>query len=153
MVLDVVSGEATPLLDNWQGQAFNSPNDVCVGADGSIWFTDPDAGAMQARRARLCARTARVFSAPCAYDLRQRCEASRCRDPLVDPKICEQGYKYCCGRTPSTHVASLLWKALALFNTGVAITTIHLSFSCGRASGRLRACPRRFGAMTCALAP
>ena len=32
-----------------QGQPFNSPNDVCVGADGSVWFTDPDAGAMQAR--------------------------------------------------------------------------------------------------------
>lgn len=47
MALDVVSGEATPLLDNWQGQAFNSPNDVCVGSDGSVWFTDPDAGAMQ----------------------------------------------------------------------------------------------------------
>jgi sugar lactone lactonase YvrE len=48
-VLDVVTGAATPLLDNWQGQPFNSPNDVCVGADGSVWFTDPDAGAMQAR--------------------------------------------------------------------------------------------------------
>lgn len=50
VVLDVVSGEATPLLDNWQGQAFNSPNDVCVGSDGSVWFTDPDAGAMQVQK-------------------------------------------------------------------------------------------------------
>ena len=65
MALDVVSGEATPLLDNWQGQAFNSPNDVCVGADGSVWFTDPDAGAMQARCMWL---TAQVTNYGCNSD-------------------------------------------------------------------------------------
>lgn len=32
------------LVDRWQGQRFNSPNDVVVHSDGSIWFTDPSYG-------------------------------------------------------------------------------------------------------------
>ena len=32
------------LLDNYQGKKFNSPNDVVVKSDGTIWFTDPDYG-------------------------------------------------------------------------------------------------------------
>jgi len=74
VVLDVVSGAATPLLDNWQGQPFNSPNDVCVGADGSVWFTDPDAGAMQARALPSSSpfRTAARRTPPC-FRLRRRC--------------------------------------------------------------------------------
>jgi gluconolactonase len=30
-----------PLLDNFHGLQFNSPNDVVLHTDGSIWFTDP----------------------------------------------------------------------------------------------------------------
>src|SRR5918995_1488275 len=30
--------------DNWQGKRLNSPNDVVVKSDGSIWFTDPAYG-------------------------------------------------------------------------------------------------------------
>nr|WP_283949823.1 SMP-30/gluconolactonase/LRE family protein [Limobrevibacterium gyesilva] len=29
---------------DWQGKRFNSPNDVVVKSDGSIWFTDPSYG-------------------------------------------------------------------------------------------------------------
>lgn len=32
------------LVDNWQGKKFNSPNDIIVKSDGSIWFTDPTYG-------------------------------------------------------------------------------------------------------------
>jgi gluconolactonase len=37
-------GEITVLADRFQGKRLNSPNDVVVKSDGSIWFTDPPFG-------------------------------------------------------------------------------------------------------------
>lgn len=37
-------GSITVLMDRWQGKPLNSPNDVVVKSDGSIWFTDPPFG-------------------------------------------------------------------------------------------------------------
>ena len=37
-------GSITVLADNWQGKPLNSPNDVVVKSDGSVWFTDPSYG-------------------------------------------------------------------------------------------------------------
>ena len=37
-------GSTTVLADRHQGKRFNSPNDVVVKSDGSIWFTDPAYG-------------------------------------------------------------------------------------------------------------
>lgn len=37
-------GELTPIVEQWNGLRFNSPNDVVVARDGSIWFTDPAYG-------------------------------------------------------------------------------------------------------------
>lgn len=37
-------GELEVLADRYQGRELNSPNDVVVGADGSIYFTDPTYG-------------------------------------------------------------------------------------------------------------
>jgi gluconolactonase len=34
-------GSMTVLADNYNGAALNSPNDIAVHPDGSIWFTDP----------------------------------------------------------------------------------------------------------------
>ncbi len=34
-------GTITALMENWQGNRLNSPNDVVVKSDGSVWFTDP----------------------------------------------------------------------------------------------------------------
>lgn len=34
-------GTITVLADNFEGTRFNSPNDIVVKRDGSIWFTDP----------------------------------------------------------------------------------------------------------------
>jgi gluconolactonase len=39
-------GSITVLADRFEGKRFNSPNDVVVKRDGSIWFTDPDYGIM-----------------------------------------------------------------------------------------------------------
>ena len=37
-------GRVTTLADRFEGQRLNSPNDVVVKSDGSIWFTDPHYG-------------------------------------------------------------------------------------------------------------
>jgi gluconolactonase len=37
-------GSITILMDSHQGKRLNSPNDVVVKSDGSIWFTDPSFG-------------------------------------------------------------------------------------------------------------
>ena len=34
-------GTYTVLADRYQGKRFNSPNDVVIGPDGAIYFTDP----------------------------------------------------------------------------------------------------------------
>jgi gluconolactonase len=38
------NGAITVLADTYEGRPLNSPNDVVVRSDGSIWFTDPDYG-------------------------------------------------------------------------------------------------------------
>jgi len=37
-------GSITVLADRWNGKRFNSPNDVAVRSDGTLWFTDPPWG-------------------------------------------------------------------------------------------------------------
>lgn len=37
-------GSITTIADRWNGKRLNSPNDVVVRSDGSIWFTDPAYG-------------------------------------------------------------------------------------------------------------
>jgi gluconolactonase len=39
---NLATGQRTTLAANYQGRAFNSPNDVTVGANGTVYFTDPD---------------------------------------------------------------------------------------------------------------
>ncbi len=38
------SGSVEMVVEEFEGKALNSPNDVVVKSDGSIWFTDPDYG-------------------------------------------------------------------------------------------------------------
>ncbi len=48
-------GRITVLMDRFDGKPLNSPNDVVVKSDGSIWFTDPPfgiAGYYQGERGR-----------------------------------------------------------------------------------------------------
>ncbi len=42
-------GRVTPLVSHYQGRRLNSPNDVVVRSDGSIWFTDPPYGILSDR--------------------------------------------------------------------------------------------------------
>src|SRR5712671_3441192 len=39
-----IDGSVTVLIDTFDGKPLNSPNDVVVKSDGSIWFTDPPFG-------------------------------------------------------------------------------------------------------------
>jgi len=39
-----LDGSITILADRFEGKRFNSPNDVVVKSDGTIWFTDPHYG-------------------------------------------------------------------------------------------------------------
>ena len=39
-----IDGSVTVLADGFQGKRLNSPNDVVVHSDGSVWFTDPTYG-------------------------------------------------------------------------------------------------------------
>ena len=41
------SGEWRTLVDRYQGKRLNSPNDITVKSDGTIWFTDPPFGLTQ----------------------------------------------------------------------------------------------------------
>lgn len=42
--ITAASGTVTTLVDRHAGKRLNSPNDVAVRSDGSVWFTDPDYG-------------------------------------------------------------------------------------------------------------
>jgi gluconolactonase len=46
-VMDLEHFQTQTLIDAWRGLRFNSPNDVVVKSDGSVWFTDPSYGALQ----------------------------------------------------------------------------------------------------------
>lgn len=45
--MDLKSRRFATVVDTWRGLRFNSPNDVVVRSDGTVWFTDPDYGAIQ----------------------------------------------------------------------------------------------------------
>ena len=45
-------GTMKVLADNFQGKKFNSPNDLAIRSDGTIWFTDPSYG-LRGRKAEV----------------------------------------------------------------------------------------------------
>jgi gluconolactonase len=45
--VDPVTGAAETVVDELRGLPLNSPNDIVVASDGSIWFTDPSYGFLQ----------------------------------------------------------------------------------------------------------
>jgi gluconolactonase len=45
--IDRATREVETVVDHWNGMRLNSPNDVVVRSDGSVWFTDPSYGALQ----------------------------------------------------------------------------------------------------------
>jgi gluconolactonase len=48
--VDPRTGRADTIVDSWAGLLLNSPNDVVVRRDGTIWFTDPSYGYRQGFR-------------------------------------------------------------------------------------------------------
>jgi gluconolactonase len=48
--IDPATGERDVLVDGFRGLELNSPNDVAVGPDGALWFTDPGYGHRQGFR-------------------------------------------------------------------------------------------------------
>jgi gluconolactonase len=50
--VDPRTGEREVLVDSAGGRPLNSPNDVAVGPDGAVWFTDPAYGWLQGFRPR-----------------------------------------------------------------------------------------------------
>jgi gluconolactonase len=47
---DPATGSVDTVVDAWEGLPLNSPNDVVVRSDGTIWFTDPSYGYLQGFR-------------------------------------------------------------------------------------------------------
>lgn len=45
--LDPSTGETTTVVDDWRGLQLNSPNDIALRCDRSVWFTDPSYGFLQ----------------------------------------------------------------------------------------------------------
>jgi len=41
------NGELETVVDRWRGLRFNSPNDIVVRSDSTLWFTDPSYGFLQ----------------------------------------------------------------------------------------------------------
>jgi gluconolactonase len=48
--VDRATGSVETVVDEWLGLRLNSPNDVVVKRDGTIWFTDPSYGYLQGFR-------------------------------------------------------------------------------------------------------
>jgi gluconolactonase len=46
-------GRTVTLADRYQGKRFNSPNDVVVKSDGTVWFTDPALGVPKGEHTEL----------------------------------------------------------------------------------------------------
>jgi gluconolactonase len=45
--MDLKTRAVETVVDEWRGLRFNSPNDVVVKSDHTVWFTDPDYGEIQ----------------------------------------------------------------------------------------------------------
>lgn len=45
--MDLKTRALETVADQWRGLRFNSPNDVVVKSDGTVWFTDPNYGEIQ----------------------------------------------------------------------------------------------------------
>jgi gluconolactonase len=48
--LSLATGRTEAVVADWDGLRLNSPNDVVVRSDGSVWFTDPSYGYLQGFR-------------------------------------------------------------------------------------------------------
>ena len=89
LVRERPDGRREVLASHFEGQELNSPNDVCVRSDGSIYFSDPWYGRMPVYRRRAAARSS-AFRASIAF----RRAAAR-RSLLVDRYMFDQPNGLC----------------------------------------------------------
>ncbi|WP_299706536.1 SMP-30/gluconolactonase/LRE family protein [uncultured Tateyamaria sp.] len=75
-------GSITVIADNYQGKQLNSPNDVVVKSDGSVWFTDPSYGILMDYEG---ARADSEIGACHVYRVDQSGEISIAADDYVKP--------------------------------------------------------------------
>jgi gluconolactonase len=64
--VDRRDGRAQTIADAWRGLPLNSPNDVVVKGDGTVWFTDPSYGHVQGFRPEPQRADAVLRCDPCA---------------------------------------------------------------------------------------
>ena len=80
-----LDGSVTVIADEFEGQPFNSPNDVVAHTDGSYWFTDPPYGGQlyEGARTRPAARRTPTGSSttPSASPPRSARSSARCPRP------------------------------------------------------------------------
>ena len=69
-----LDGTLTPIVDRYRGMRFNSPNDVVVKSDGTIWFTDPPYGITSNREGHEADR--RSATASCSGSTRARASST-----------------------------------------------------------------------------
>ena len=90
VVIDVASQVSTPLVNNWVGLPFNSPNDVAVHKEsGAILFTDPPYGYAQGFRPM-----------PLVGQL-MGCLQRSAAAPVTAHSLCMRGPSRCCLPSPS----------------------------------------------------
>jgi gluconolactonase len=53
MIVVTPAGKYTVLADRYEGKKFNSPNDVVIGPDGAIYFTDPTLDLVKGERQEI----------------------------------------------------------------------------------------------------
>jgi gluconolactonase len=75
-------GRREVLASHFEGRELNSPNDIVVKSDGSIWFTDPWYGRMPVLRCRTAARTGLAGCVPAASGTQAGRRAGTGRRPL-----------------------------------------------------------------------
>ena len=75
-----LDGTVTVLVDRYNGKRLNSPNDVVVKSDGTIWFTDPPYGILSDLRG--LAGRARIRRLPCLL-LRPRQRRADASSPTI----------------------------------------------------------------------
>jgi gluconolactonase len=60
--LTMANGSVTVLADSYRGKRLNSPNDVVVKSDGTVYFTDPPYGIKPEEREQLCNGLYRILT-------------------------------------------------------------------------------------------
>lgn len=90
------TASTTAYVEHWKGRPLNSPNDLVLGRDGAVWFTDPSYGHLQGFRPHP-AVGGFVYRLDGDGSLRVRCGSVR---PMEEPPRVDQGDR--CARADGT---------------------------------------------------